>query len=225
MKKTYSDWMDAAKAYRESLDTALAENASKDILYYRGKYLFALRQAHKLNNAGLVPARISGRRTIAPISVLVNNVFQEHEAFINNELKENRESSTHERPTLSQEFGLKMRRLAAHASQANFVTGKAEKRQAAKNIGKDTLGLVGTALKTPFMLSARVMSAVGPLAVSILFAPLKLLSSFINVTAATVFETSYDSNFDHKVLNKMSDGLSKAVKYVSDKTYDKLGSL
>lgn len=225
MKKTYDDWMNIARIHREALDNALTTNRAQDILYYRGKYLYDLKQANNLNPSGIVKSEVSGTSVSVPVTTLIQSVYSEHSNFINKELATNKKNSSHEDATLSKEFGLKLRRLSNHVSQANFATGATQKRDNVKEIAKDSLGLAGTVLKTPFMLSARVMSLVGPLTVNILFLPLKFVSSIVSITAASVFEMRQKDEYDHKILDSMSDGLGKAITYVSNKAYDKLGSL
>ena len=52
MNRSYADWLNIAAGHKDNLDQAIADRNSKDVIYYRGKYLFALKQAYKLDNTG-----------------------------------------------------------------------------------------------------------------------------------------------------------------------------
>lgn len=224
MSTEYDSWMDLAKEHREKLDDALADNDEKNILYYRGKYLFALRQAYKVNKVGLVDPSVSGLSTATSVDTVVRNVYKDHAEFINKRIIENKVHASIKEPTLAREFGLKMRRLACHVSQACFPHRAATKKQLGKEIAKDVGSLVGSVAKTPFMLTARVISTVGPLAIGIASFPFRLLSGFFTSTASSIFGIGDASNaFDNKVIKTVTTGLGNAIKFVGDKTYGWVG--
>ena len=42
-KKGYDDWLELATEHREKLDAAISDENPKDVIYYRGKYIFAFK--------------------------------------------------------------------------------------------------------------------------------------------------------------------------------------
>lgn len=226
MAKTYDNWMDVAREQRRNLDAAISINNSNKIIYYRGKYLYALKQAYKLNPTGIVPQNVSNSHAPSHLVDEIRNTFSAHSAFIDSELVRNKANSDILNNTLYQELGLKLKRLSTRASEVSFASNDAEKRNANQNVGRSFLGLLGTMVKAPFMITSKVASKVGPLAVKIVFLPAKLLSTLFTTSLHTVFEINDQKGpYDHKVIDTVSNGLGSAVKKVFEASYKGLGRL
>lgn len=220
MKKNYSDWVNLATQYKSNLDQAYADSNSRDVIYYRGKYLHALKQAYKLNNSGIVPFTRDGTTVNRPISDVIKVELKNHQDQIDASLSDNRVNSDVKNNTFSTELALKIRRLATRASQVDFSTGSADKKQ----VTKDALGIAGTALKAPFMITSKVLSKIGPLAITIVGLPFTVLASAL---AATVDISNGKSSGDYSntVVHQLSDALKDGVKSISDNIYKSVGKM
>lgn len=229
MAMSYDDWMDNAKEQKRYLDAALSINNSQKIIYHRGKYLYALKRAYKLNNHGIVPAEVSFNNAATYLVDELKSTFAAHNSFIESEISKNKANSSIENRTLSQELGLKIKRLSTRASEVSFASTNGEKEKLVKSAGKSSLSLLGTVAKAPLMVATNVASKVGPLAVTIVFLPFKLLSTLFRSSLNTVFEIKEDKKnkgpYDHKVIDTISDGLGKAVKKAFEASYKGLGKL
>lgn len=226
MDRTYNDWMDIAREKRRYLDAAISINNSNKIIYYRGKYLYALRQAYKLNPTGIVPQNISTSHAPTYLIDEIRNTLHNHSAFIDDELVKNKVNSSVENKTLSTELGLKLKRLSTRAFQVSFASNNTEKANAQKSLNLAALGLLGTTAKAPLMVAANVGSKVGTLTVKIFFLPAKLLSTVFTTSLHTVFEIKEEKGpNDHKVIDAVSDKLGALLTELFKVSYKGLGKL
>lgn len=221
MNRSYTDWLTVAANYKVNLDTALADKNEKDVIYYRGKYLFALKQAFKLNKSGQVPSSITGAGSDISIETVINAELQNHQRQIDTSLKNNKTNSDIKKNTFSTELGLKIRRLATRVSQINFATGAATK----KDVAKDVLGVAGSTLKAPFMVTSKVLSEVGPLAVTIISLPFTLFASFFSLSFDLFDGKIKEESYNNTVVHKMSKSLKEGIKNLSDITYKAIGKM
>ena len=155
------------------MEQAIASNDQKNIVYHSGKYLYALKQAYKLNDTGNVPMAVTGLTTDVAIDAAIRTQLCNHQTNIETAIRANKRSSNIANHTFSTELALKIRRLATRVTEANFATGTATK----KDIFKDSMGLVGTGIKGAFMIPAKIASKVGPLAITVLTLPLTVVAS------------------------------------------------
>lgn len=210
MAKTYLDYLRDAAGYKRSLNNALSTSNSKDIIYYRGKYLYALKSAHKLNPTASLPG--SGKLLADEIrDELVN-----HQIHLNAAINQNKKATGNTKPSIPKEVGLKMRRLSTSISQANFATGGLSYK---KNIIKNSASLAGSVLiKAPIVTSAKVISKVGPLAVTIILLPALLLERGILEISAidgTVGVNEKNKN-DYTAINSLGNELKKGIKQIAN---------
>ena len=226
MRRNYDEWLENAKEQKEQLDIATAAGNAKDVIYYRGKYLFALKQAYKLDPDGIVPASVTKYGHDVDLDQEIKVQLENHQNQINVSIRHNKNKSSIKRNTLSSEFGLKIRRLATRVSQANFATNAVEKKEAQKGIAKDAASLAGTVVKAPVMVAAKVTSAVGPLAIMIAALPFTVLASLLSVTI-DVFngKTSEPSDYMNTPVTKLSVALQDGVKKLSTTAYETVGRI
>jgi len=226
MARNYGDWLSVAARQKAKLDQAIYDRNAKDVLYYRGKYLAALKQAQKLNPSGLVPASLTGAYRDFPIDYVVHEELVNHQNQIQANLNANKMDAINGKPRITKEIGLKIRRLATHVSQYRQAQNSDEKREMKKEIAKDSAGLTGTAIKTPIMAAAKVTSKIGPLTIKIVALPLKVLSSLLSVTIDVVNgKTSDPSVYSNTWVDQLSDGLGNLVKNVSNSVYQNVGRI
>ena len=101
MAKGYTDYLDIARNHRMELDNAIANRNSKDILYHRGKYLIALRQAHKMNPTAVIPSSVTGLSSRASISDVIETELENHQDQIDRCIKDNKRNSSIKNNTIS----------------------------------------------------------------------------------------------------------------------------
>ena len=226
MRRDYNEWLENAKEQKEQLDRATAEGNAKDVIYYRGKYLFALKQAYKLDPDGIVPSSVTKYDFDVDLDQEIKTQLSNHQNQIDASIRHNKNRSSIKRPTLTSEFGLKIRRLATRVSQANFATNASEKKEARKEIAKDAASLAGTVAKAPVMVAAKVTSAVGPLAIMIAALPFTVLSSLLSATI-DVFngKTPEPSDYMNTPVTKLSVALQDGVKKLSTTAYETVGRI
>ena len=224
MAKTYNDWLTMATHYGNRLDQAIAANDNKNILYCRGKYLYALKQAHKLNPSGILPPSVTGRSSNIALTAEINQVVRNHQAFIDQQLRANKDQRVTPKPSISKEIGLKLRRLSTRVKEVNMATGTATK----KDVVKDALSLTGSVLKVPVLVTTKVASTVGPLAVTLFTLPATLLASALSVGVdvynGDVKKVDTDK-YSNTIIHNMSNGLKKAVKNVSNNIHNTVARL
>ena len=222
MNKTYDDWLDMAERYGNRLDQAITNNDSKNILYCRGKYLYALKQAHKLNPSGILPPMVTGRSSNIALTAEINQVARNHQAYINSQLQANKRRSDGKNPSITKELGLKIRRLSTRVKEVNMSTGTAKK----SDIVKDAASLTGSVLKVPVLATTKVVSTVGPLAVTLLSLPVVMLASAAHISIDVYNGKTIDGpTYDKTVVYKMSNGLKKVVKGMSDSLHNTVARL
>ena len=224
MAKNYTDYLRLALDNKRNLDQALADKNGKDVLYYRGKMLFNLKQAHKLNPTCIVPASITGS-TPVNIESYINTQLANHRATIDRAIAANKKKTSIKKHCLSKEIALKIRRLSTRADQLNFATSAASKKAIKKEIVKDSLSLAGTTLiKAPVMTTAKVLSKVGPLAITIAALPITVLSSLLSATIDVYNgQVSEPETYNKTCIHQMSNTLKDAVKTLSTRTYESVG--
>ncbi len=227
MARNYNDWLNVAMNHKSRLDQAIADRNSKDILYFRGKYLYDLKQAYKLKPRGIVPASITGS-TSSRIETVISMELANHQAHIDKSIRENKQNTSIKSHSMSKELGLKIRRLSTRADQVSFATNTAVKKNAQKELAKDSARLAGTTLlKAPVMATAKVGSKVGPLAVTIFFLPAKVVNTLLAVTIDVYRGKVKDdmSEYNNTIVDQISGTLKDAIKTVSKHTYETVGRI
>ncbi len=220
MAKSMAEWMDYASTYKGYLDDAIADRDSKNVIYYRGKYLYALKQIHKLNPNELIPPYISGRSSPVGVGKEIEDQLKKHSQRIDNEIKNNKKDKNRS-PSISREFGLKIRRLATKFSQVSFSNGTVKPRHV---VGAG-LSIVGTAAKAPLMVTTKVASKVGPLAVSVFMLPFEVIASAVVAVEPLEGQIYSKSEYDNTFVHKMSKSMSEGVGKICDKAYNKVSRL
>ena len=224
MAKTYYDYMLRAQDNRVKLDEALKASDSKNIIYYRGKYVAELQKAFRLNPNGIVPASVTGSASIR-IEDAIKAELKKHKTQITYSIQKNKLNANIKNLTLVKEVGLKIKRLSTDASLLKHASTKKDKVEAKKQVAKSTLGVVGSVVKSPVMVASKVLSTVGPLAIIITTLPLQVLnlgvSMVIDIQNGTVKDNPYSDTFVHQ----MSKCLGDAVKSVSKSVYNVVGRL
>jgi len=152
----------------------------------------------------------------------INQVVRNHQAYINTQLQANKNRSGGKKPSITKELGLKIRRLSTRASEVNMATGTATK----KDIVKDAASLTGSVLKVPVLATTKVLSAVGPLAITLLSLPVVMLASVAHIGIDVYNGKTIDGpTYDKTIVYKMSNGLKKAVKSASNSLHNKVSRL
>lgn len=224
MARNYVDYLRLALDNKIKLDQALADKNGKDVLYYRGKMLFNLKQAHKLNPTCVVPASITGSTPVS-IEAYINTELANHRNVIDKAIAANKKNSSIKKHCLSKEIALKIRRLSTKANQLNFATSAATRNAIKKEIVKDSLSLAGTTLiKAPVMTTAKVLSKFGPLAITIVALPVTVLSGLLSATIDVYNgKVSEPQSYNNTAVHQLSNSLKNAVKTLSTKTYESVG--
>lgn len=226
MRRDYDEWLDAARAQKEELDRAIADGNAKDVIYRRGKYLYALKQAYKIDPDGIVPSSVTKYGYDVDLDQEIKTQLENHQNQINASIRHNKHKSSIKNPTLFNELGLKIRRLASRVSQANFATNAVEKREAQQGIAKDAVSLAGTMVKAPVMVAAKVTSAVGPLVVMVAALPFTVLASLLTITVdAFNGRASEPSDYMNTPVTKLSVALQDGVKKLSSTAYEAVGRI
>ena len=226
MARTYIDWLNVAQSHKILLDDAIRDSNSKDILYRRGKYLYALKQAEKLNPTGLVPPAVTGAPRPLNVTDVIKTELNKHQSHIDSAIRQNKRDSSIKKMTLSKELSLKIKKVIASKDKLNRASTTAEKDAAKKELTKSSLGLAGAVAKAPVMATAKVASKVGPLAITIAFLPAKVLNVLFDVTLDVYNGTvSNSKTYNNTFVVQMSDCLKDAVKSLSKTTYEAVGRM
>ena len=225
MARSYMDLLTKATKQRLRLDQAIADGNQKEILRLRGRYLLTLKQAHKLNPTGNVPPQVTGYSALTPISDVISTELNNHQNYIDSCLRANKRNSSIKNYTLAKEVGLKLRRLSTRADQVNFATNAATRNSLKQEMAKDSAGMVGTAIKAPIMVGARVLNKAGPVVISLFFLPFKAVSALLSVTLdISNGNTKSDiSEYNNTVVHQLSHTLEDAVRNVSKTIYNNTG--
>ena len=227
MARDYNYWMTSAASHKSRLDQAIADGNGKDILYYRGKYLYDLKQAHKLNPSGYVPASFYGLSSgVYDIADIINHELTNHRKHIDSSIQTNKRGASIKKMTIGRELGLKIRRLATRFSQISFASSPTAKKALKKEAAKDGASLAGSVIKAPFMAAAKVTSALGPLAITICFLPAKVFASLLTITIdAYNGRTSEPSDYNNTAVDQISGALKDGVRKLSKVTYETIGRI
>lgn len=222
MVKTYGDYINDAFHMKKNLDLSIANKDTTNIVYYRGKYISALKQAYRLNPNVVLPSLISNLSIEEEIKVQLDN----HQNTIDTAIKENKVNSDVKKNTLSKEIGLRIRGLSTAISKLKMATTEEEKKAARKDVTKASLKLGGTALKTPVMAAAKLLTILGPLMILIIGLPATLLASGLSFfgSLSNGKEPEFDK-YTNTPIHQMSSGLQNAVKSVSAGIYNVVGRL
>ena len=222
MAKLYIDYMNNAFHFKKNLDLSIANNDTTNIVYYRGKYINALKQAYKLNPNGVLPASISNLSIEEEIKIQLD----QHQQSINVAIKENKVTANVKKRTLGKEVGLKVRGLSTAISKLKVASTSQEKQQAKKEVRKSSLKLGGSALKAPVMIASKILTKLGPLAIIITALPLTILASGISFfwNLSNGDEPKFNE-YTNTPIHQMSAGLQSAVKSVSAGIYNTIGRL
>jgi hypothetical protein len=226
MARTYADWMTRAANHKAELDQAIADRNIKDIIYYRGKYIYDLKNAHALNPTAVIPTAVSGRPP-QRIEDAIRDELVRHQTHIDGAIKQNKRDASIKKHSISTEIGLKMRRVSTRIKQINFAQTPAAKKAAQKELVKDSIGLAGTTLiKAPVMATAKVASKVGPLAITIFMLPATIFASLLRITYdAYNGKASDPDTYNNTIVNQFSKALKDGVKAISTATYDNIGRI
>lgn len=221
MAKTYNTCINEAFIMKQNLTAAINNDDQKNIIYYRGKYLNLLKQIYKMN-----PSAVISSLSSKPIEDEIKDQLDEHQATINIQIKENKKSASVKKNTLSKEIGLKIRNLATSITKLKMANTDQEKKAARKEVAKNSLKLSGTALKTPVMATAKVLTLVGPIAILITTLPLMLFASSVSFfwSLSNDKEPQF-KEYSNTPIHQMSFGLQSAVKSLSGEIYNTIGRL
>ena len=221
-KKTYNTWIKEAEIIKKILDDAIKINSVTDIIYYRGKYINALKQINKVNPTALIPS-LSQLSIQEEIKVQLN----QHQITVDNAIKENKRETNVKKNTLSKEIGLRIRSLSTAIDKLKTASTEQEKKAARKEVTKSSLKLGGTTLvKAPVMAAAKVLTVAGPIAVLIATLPFTVFAGALSFfwSLSNDKEPKY-SEYSNTTIHKMSSGLQSAVKSVSEGLYNTIGRI
>lgn len=199
-----------AKEYRKHLDDAIKKNDAQNIIYYRGNYIEVLKRIHAINPSILLSSSIVGHDQSGSLSRELSLQMLEHKNFINNQRLHAKESNH----SLISNIKLKTKKTFTKLSKI--------KHAAPFRIIKDSIGVVTKIVKVPVMISAKVLSFVGPLAIKVMAVPFMLIEGTIQ-SVLDVSDEKKEMNvnvYTDTVVWKMSDLLKDTVKTLCDKTYD-----
>ena len=226
MAKGYNDYLSLALDNQTKLQNAIASRNEQKQIYYRGRLLLNLRQAHKLNPRGSVPPSLTGG---APLNLesLINAHLVTHQNFINSAIQNNKNNVSIKKPSLTKEIALKIRRLSTKVSRVNFVNNTAQKKAMKKDIAKDSLSLAGsTLIKGPVMATAKVASAVGPLVITVAALPVTVLAALLRMTIdISNGKESKPESYNNTCVHQMTKTLRSAIKDVSKTAYESMGRI
>lgn len=218
MAINFLDCQSNALFHRDQLNLALEEENEKNILYNRGKYIYFLKQLHKIDPY----ARIAtGDGSTIPVEQEISAQLQTHQEFIKSAIRQNKNTDNVTISSISKEIGLKIRRLSTRASQVDFSSGRARR----VKVVTDALGLAKSIAKLPIMISSKVLSKIGPLAVTVLSFPFALIASTVEFGLDVTDEKKKLGTYDDTVVHQMSDALKVAVKTAFEATYKTIGRL
>lgn len=222
MAVDYNELMSIAEDHKIRLEEAIEAENHKDITYYRGKYIYDLKRAYKLNPEGIVPPSVTGEASALLISDVIRNELQLHQLQIDDQIERVKDQSSIKHSPIPQETALKFRRMSTRASQVNFQTGRARKR----DVAADATSILGTALvKTPFLITARVGSKLGPLAVTIAALPFTAFASMMKFAYDVTSEKPKKSGYTDTPIHEMSGILKKAVKDIGENIYNTISKI
>lgn len=222
MAKTYNTWIKEAEIMKKILDDAIKINSVTDIIYYRGKYINALKQINKVNPNALIPS-ISQ----LPIQAEIKVQLDHHQITVNNAIKENKRGTNVKKNTLTKDVGLRIRSLSTAIDKLKTASTDQEKKAARKEVVKSSLKLGGTALiKAPVMATAKALTVAGPIAIMILALPFTVFAGALSFfwSLSNDKEPKY-SEYSNTTIHKMSSGLQSAVKSVSEGMYNIVGRI
>ena len=218
LNKSYEDLLEEARGHRKKLDTS---TTTREKIVNRGRYLRTLRKACRLSPDGVLEPYVTGKDEEISIKDEIRDQAAKHIEIIETAIPENKKDPKMENNTLLNECGLKIRRLATNFTQVNFA-GEAV---TPRNIARSSAGLAGTAVKAPFMVTSRVASAIGPLAVKVLTLPFAMFELGLNY----VYDISTGKIKDHPYkdcyVGKISISLGKGIKDLSNIIYKNVGKL
>lgn len=221
MSTTVKECIAYAEAHRERLSAALEQKNGKDILYYRGKYLYYLKQLHKMQPDAYLDKNVTGRSSSVSLKEEISFNLEKHQSFIQKLLKKHKSKEATSLSHIPTEIGLKFRRLSTRASQVDFSSGTAKK----INVVTDSLGLTKSIVKAPVMASAKILSKIGPLAVTVFAFPFTLIASAVSLTLDATDKDKKPGTYDNTVVHQMSDTLKEGVKSICETMYKNLGKL
>lgn len=222
MTKDYDDLMEDAEDHKIRLEEAINDKNHKDIIYYRGKYLYDLKRAYKIDSNGMVPSSVTGESTPIALSDVIKKELQLHQAQIDREIDRVKDNSSIKQTPIPKETALKFRKLSTRVSQVNFQTGRAQKR----DVAADAVSILGTTLiKTPALVTSRVASKLGPLAVMILAFPLTAFASLMSFANDVTSKEPKGTGYTDTPIHEMSKTLQKTVKDIGANIYDTIAKI
>ena len=241
MARTYNDYLNLAATHKreldnleqtrrdlqqriannQSVDPNQLESVNRDIILCRGRYISNLRRAYALNPTASIPPAVTGQATNVRLYLEIQNQLIEHQNQIDIRLRRNKAQSNINRPTLTKELNLKIERLKSRIHQRqqarNSVRGS--------DIEKDSLGIVGTAVKAPIMIATKIISKLGPLAITIVALPATLLASLLAVTFDISEKRPTNKDYNNTVVHQMSNALKDGVVKISNSIYQATGRI
>lgn len=227
MSKDYNYWMTRADNHKYYLDKAIREKDAKNVVYYRGKYIFDLKQAYKLDHTGYVPESITGANAPIEIEKVIEHELNNHQRQIDACITHAKKNTSIKNASLLKEMGLKIRRLSTRVSQVDFASNTAIKKANKEELVKESLGLAATTLiKAPVMATAKVASKIGPLIITLPLLPLRVVASLLSATI-TIHngKTPKYETYTNTPIDQLSDTLKEAVKKLSKTTYESIGKI
>lgn len=218
MAKGYNDYIQDALKLKTNLNNSISSNNIQDAIYYRGKLIHSLRCAYKLNPNAQVPSPLAVNGN-SDINAVINTELTTHKVNITASIRSNKQQSSVQKCTLTNEFKLKIRNLATS------ITAQKQNGNNGKQITKDALSLAGTVAKAPVMVTSKVVSKIGPLAITLFMLPFTVVSSMIAVTIDIDKGKVRNDSYNNTVVHQMSNVLKKGVKDIANIAYKATGKL
>jgi hypothetical protein len=129
--------------------------------------------------------------------------------------------------TTLKENSLKIERLKTRVEQYKRSTDPAKKAAKKREIVKDSFGLAATALiKSPIMLTSKVLSAVGPLFIGVMLLPADLVNRMLACFADNYNGVSrHSADYSDTFVSQISKSLREGIKTISQATYQNVGRM
>lgn len=224
----YDQWIERAEDHKKELDSAIAKGNDTGIVYHRGKYIFALKQAYKLNPHGKVPAHIIKKSLPEPLTSVIKTELKNHKDQIDLSLKDTKKDASIKitKPSALKETFLKISRLSSRAKHIYFSPAGPLKDAQKKEMVKDSTGLAATSLlKLPAMTALKTGHYLGPVVVFVAALPINLVVSAIIVTAKIGSGKTVDIGETYTKVDSLSKALRNGIKDITKVFYEQIGRL
>ena len=247
MARSYGHYLNKAALEKQSLDRAIQlriatkrrrdlsdaernktiQQYDKEILLHRGRYINNLKRAYKLNNSLMLPKSMVGGTPVAIKDEIRNQLIQ-HQMEINNAIRQNtsrinNNASVKNIVIAGKDYLLKIKRLATRGDQYRFASSKTARDNLRKSLGKDLVSSLGSTAKPPVMAVFKVMSKLGPLAITLTALPYTAFASL----AIGFYRMSENQNanfFNNEVID-LNKNLNNAVEGFFNRAYNTVGRM